>query len=490
MKILFLVDNTGRPRHFEGVIRSLAERGHAVTIAATRESRLVATPDGLDHPRISVGEAPSARGDEWRDLVEPIRVARDYARYFDPRFAGAGRLRRRAEVKAGNLAGGFKRFCESRPWVRRQWRLVGRALGLVEDLVPSDGAFEAFLRAEQPDLVLVTPLIQYGSYQTDYVKAAHALGLPIALLVFSWDNLTNKGLIRVIPDRVLVWNETQHREAVDLHGVPPERVVLTGAPRFDEFFAMRPSTTREEFCAAAGLDPARPFVLYLCSSRFVAGREVEFVRRWIGELRRAADPPLRTCGILIRPYPILIDQWRGFAPPDDVAVWRQPRTVNADPSLYDSLYHAAAVVGLNTSAMIEAGIVGKPVYTVLADEVEGQEGTLHFEYLLRANGGLVEPARDFDEHRTQLAAALTGADAGREQTRRFLEAFVRPRGLDRPATPIMVAEIERLAELQKRPARTPFWHRPARRALRAWLARHGRAASAASPDLRPSRGPR
>jgi hypothetical protein len=34
----------------------------------------------------------------------------------------------------------------------------------------------------------------------------------------------------------------------------------------------------------------------------------------------------------------------------------------------------------------------------------------------------------------------------------------------------MVAEIERLAELRKRPARTPLWHGPARWALRRWLA--------------------
>ena len=43
----------------------------------------------------------------------------------------------------------------------------------------------------------------------------------------------------------------------------------------------------------------------------------------------------------------------------------------ADPALYDSLYHAAAVVGLNTSAMIEAGILGKSVFTIQTQEFAG-----------------------------------------------------------------------------------------------------------------------
>jgi hypothetical protein len=44
------------------------------------------------------------------------------------------------------------------------------------------------------------PLVTFESYQTDYVKAAHRLGIPVIFIPFSWDNLTNKGLMRVLPD--------------------------------------------------------------------------------------------------------------------------------------------------------------------------------------------------------------------------------------------------------------------------------------------------
>ena len=60
-----------------------------------------------------------------------------------------------------------------------------------------------------------------------------------------------------------------------------------------------------------------------------------------------------------------------------------------------------AVVALNTSAELEAGIAGRPVFTVLANDqaADGQAQTLHFNYLLREHGGFVSYAVDLAQHR-------------------------------------------------------------------------------------------
>jgi hypothetical protein len=100
---------------------------------------------------------------------------------------------------------------------------------------------------------------------------------------------------------------------------------------------------------------------------------------------------------------------------------------------YDSIYHGRALVGVNTSAMIEAGIVGRPVLTILAPEFKGtQEGTLHCYHLIE--GGLLRPSESLEEHLSQLSDVLTGAfDA--DKVRRFIESFVRPCGLERESPP-------------------------------------------------------
>jgi hypothetical protein len=147
--------------------------------------------------------------------------------------------------------------------------------------------------------------------------------------------------------------------------------------------------------------------------------------------------------------------------------------MNADQGLYDSLHHAGAVVGLNTSAMIEAGILDKPVLSLVLEEFAGgQEETLHFHYLRASNGGLLHEARDLTAHTAQLAAALAGTGGG-EQVRRFVERFVRPRGIDKPVTPIMADEIERAARIKKRRRRGSPWQVVTRLGLEAALAVRG-----------------
>ena len=60
----------------------------------------------------------------------------------------------------------------------------------------------------------ITPLVYLGSWQFEVLRAAHAEGLRTAFAVGSWDHLSSKALVRDVPQRVFVWNETQKDEAV------------------------------------------------------------------------------------------------------------------------------------------------------------------------------------------------------------------------------------------------------------------------------------
>src|SRR4029078_7100060 len=94
--------------------------------------------------------------------------------------------------------------------------------------------------------VLVTPLIDLGSRQADWLRGAKRLGIRTGFPVFSWDNLTNKGLVRDEPDLTLVWNDLQAREAEELHGISPARIRITGRP------AAEPALCGARRCPAGG----------------------------------------------------------------------------------------------------------------------------------------------------------------------------------------------------------------------------------------------
>jgi hypothetical protein len=466
MRILFHVTLTTMLRHFESVVLALADRGHSVRIAWPGRRADLPPPEALAaHERISFAICPATRSDRWGGSIHEMRLLRDYLRYLDGRYKDAPKLRTRAARKLVTGLSHEERDhisaycprCNERllddevAYMLRGFGKTGRTnlkklFALMEDTIASDAGIEAFLRAEQPDVLLVTPLINFGSYQADYVKSGMALGIPTGFPVFSWDNLSNKGVMHVIPDRMFVWNELQRTEAVEMHDVPADRVVVAGAPRFDDFFAMTPATSRAQFCGQHGLDPSQPIVTYLCSSEFVAGREMEFVPLWIDEVRKA--PALASCNILVRPHPRERKHWKKFQPGRPRVAVSLPQALNSDQLLFDTLTHSAAVVGLNTSAQLEAGIVGTPVLTILAPEfAEGQQGTLHFQYLLRERGGFVDVAPDFDGHRRQLTAAVEGT-VDRARIRSFIQQFLRPQGLDRAVTPLLADAIEDLARTQ------------------------------------------
>jgi hypothetical protein len=153
----------------------------------------------------------------------------------------------------------------------------------------------------------------------------------------------------------------------------------------------------------------------------------------------------------VRPHPNADQQWQGVElPGPNAVVWPRtgahPVAHQARADFFDTLAHSAAVVGINTTAMIEAAILGKTVLTVLVPEF-AQETTLHFHNLKVENGGFLHVAADLAEHVNQLGSVLAEDKAGAERRRAFVESFVRPGGVDRPAAPIGAVAIEELAEV-------------------------------------------
>jgi hypothetical protein len=469
VKILFFMTHPGFTRNFESTLVLLAERGHQIHLAFDGPPQVgkpsaVETLEARCPTRISHGPAPE-RDDAWSPLANAARATRSYLRYLHPRYRLATRLRERAVVwPLGPILNGI---AASPLGGQRGLGLLDAMLHALEQIVPSSPEIERFVRQQRPDAVLLTPMVDFNTAQTDQLKSARALGIPTGVCVASWDNLTNKGVIQISPDLVTVWNEHQRQEATELHRIPAERVVATGAQIFDEWFVRRPTTTREQFCRRAGLPADRPFVLYTCSSQWIAPYEVPFVRRWL-QAARAGPEPLASAGLLIRPHPQNAEQWQDvdFGADGAATIWPRDPSARVDDQskadFFDSLHHSAAVVGINTSALIEAGIVGRPVFTVLDDEYRSsQDGTLHFRYLVEVSGGLLRVAQSLPEHVEQLGAALVdGGDD--ERAHAFVTSFVRPHGIDRPATPILANAIERLQAAPSPLLQTPRWVRAAR----------------------------
>lgn len=463
MKIVFLIRHALYLRNFESVVRELAGRGHEIMLVFSPMPRQVDSTllTALTNEFPNVTEQPLApRTGWWWPVIDGVRVFRDYLRYLEPEYKDAPALIDRGGRR---IPGVVRWVIDHVPGMKSvpMRKFLNGTLRAWERVIPPDQGVITALRKWAPDLVMVTPMIDFTYGQTDYVKAARFLGIPTILGVASWDNLTNKGVVQICPDRVLVWNAIQEDEAIALHGIPRERIRKTGAQLYDHWFEMTPTLDRAAFCArVGGLDPTKPIILYLCSSAFICQNEVDFVKAWLTELRQSDDPLLSEANVIVRPHPQHERQWRqvnleGFGraviwPPEGGA----PLDEDRKRSYFDSLYHAGVTVGVNTSGFIEAGIVGRRTLTLATHHFRAsQEGTLHFHYL--TDGGLLEVANSFEEHLVQISRALNNPDGTQQQVQDFIAHFVRPAGLDRPATDIVVEAIENAQTIKAQPWTVP-----------------------------------
>lgn len=455
MKILFAALHNGYYRNVDSVVEELARRGHEIYLGAERDDSSFGGQPIVDrltaaYPNVTCGRT-GVRDSDSLFLPAKIRFAIDYLRYLEPVYSSSSTLHVRARERTPT---GMLRLSQSPllAWSPTR-RLVSQALHAADRAAPASPDVERFLDEQRPGLLVITPLVGLvASSQIDLLRSARRRGIATAVMVWSWDHLSSKAIIRDVPDALFVWNEVQKREATQMHRVPEARVVVTGAQCYDRWFGRVPVRSRAEFVRHAGLLDERPYVLW-AGSALLPGTPPEpgIFMRWAWQLRRSNDPAVRDLRILLRPHPSRMGDWSDGA-------WRAvgnivlfggpPVDDRGREDYFDSLYYSSAVVGITTSAFLEAAIVGRPVMSFYApDLVPEHEASLHFQYLADAERGLLTMAGDLEEHEQQLAEVLAGPPARvLRRQRNFVRDFIRPLGMDVPATSVVADGLERVAQ--------------------------------------------
>lgn len=427
-ELLFVMRSPAYIRNFETVLVALAVSGHRTTVLfeqgkAGGDVGGTAVIERLcaEHSALSFDSAPRPHRSPLGALRLGLRVLGDYLRYFERPYRDPKELRARVLAP---LPGALERVLAAAlrpaPGLRHA---VARAATYLEGRLGHDRAFAAEIDRRSPRLLLLTPLVQLRSRQPDWVRAARARAVPTMLCVHSWDNLTNKGLMHAQPDRVAVWNEVQRREAVELHGADHDSILVCGAWSYEHWLTRRPTRTREQLCRQLGLNNAAPVLLYVGSSPFITRNERRVVADWLGAIRSASDSRLSKASVVIRPHPLNASQWEGWEPPAGATIFpaggSEPVDEQSRRDYFDSLSAADVVVGINTSALVEAAIIGRPT-VALPDSMSAQRELPHFGLI---GGSAVIVSVSAEEHLDQLATALRDPQFGAADRRRFADVF-------------------------------------------------------------------
>ena len=308
--------------------------------------------------------------------------------------------------------------------------------------VRDDEIYQLFARYK-PDLVVALSLTEDLDVAVE--RTARQWKVPIIGMTRSWDNFTTKGVLRVLPDVLLLQNVFLKQMALIHQGLKEghPRMRVIGTPHYDWNQRSEIRVAREDFFSSQGLDPNRRYILYgaLGNLLFPAEGGIAAVFSRLIDDGDITEP----AQLLFRAHPAhtspltMIQSFRhvrvdaGGKPLAGAQGIRQDLSLTAH--LINSVAHADVVVTTGTTFAIDACVLDRPVVCVAFDPTDEPvrywrsiqrvyDCSDHFEALV-ATGG-VRVARNERELAEHINAYLAKPQLDAEGRRRIVCSFAGP----------------------------------------------------------------
>ncbi len=301
--------------------------------------------------------------------------------------------------------------------------------------LPPCPRFRDLLKQHRPVLV-VTPTPGFTDLDAEAILLARRDGIPTVAMDFSWDNLTSncKHLRRTV--YLIAWTEAMKRQAVALHGYPPERVSVSGIMRFDHYFReTQGEKSREEFLRQKGLDPRRKTILITTVTRGNYKDEPEIIRQLLAEREKGMFGEFVNFFIRLHPKEDNIEDYREFKNLPQVRVERagteQPKVsgqrieLNETDlvNLKDTLRYADAVVNYASTITLEACVFDKPVVNIgFPPYYMNAYSFTHYKPVVEL--GAVRIAKSFNELVREVKTYLLDPSRDRENRAAAVREFI------------------------------------------------------------------
>ncbi|WP_160321299.1 hypothetical protein [Prosthecomicrobium hirschii] len=249
-------------------------------------------------------------------------------------------------------------------------------------------------------------------------------------------------------DHVLAWGQMQRRIFLE-RGYRPDRLLVTGSPKFDIFHRYQPTLDRDAYASIFALDPSLPIVLFagqpldsqVDSQDYALDRQSQAIEDLLDVARELGvqviirQPPAKRT-IIDQKTRLKIETSVDFAIDGPVKFLVSPE---------EALYHAAAVLSVNSTMLFEAVLMGRPSISM---------PYFKFEQIWQKLD--IARAPDKDTLLRLLAEALAkGKPMVSEQGMGWARRELAAGAFDGAAAARVCAEMTRIAALPRREAMRP-----------------------------------
>lgn len=221
----------------------------------------------------------------------------------------------------------------------------------------------------KPDILFATDIFHNADIY--FLAEAKKLGVMSVGMVRSWDNITNKGLFRVKPDKLIVHNNIVREEAVKHESINSGDIFVSGLPQFD-IYSEDIVVSRDIFFKRIGLNPNKKTILVAPHGKRFHTTDWELLEI----LKKKLNSEFQC---IVRFPPNDTVEFNGFVPDERFFIERpgqefginkfNEREVKVSDSvtLANDLFHSDVVVNYGSTISIDAVAFDKPVVIVAFD---------------------------------------------------------------------------------------------------------------------------
>lgn len=181
-----------------------------------------------------------------------------------------------------------------------RWRHIWRPQVLrAERLALRNTEVAGLLRRLDPRVVVSTYPVSW--LEATFLREAQVQGRLTAGQLLSWDNLTCKGHLSVVPERFIAWGPIMRQELEQIYGIAPEAIDECGVAHFDAHRDPEAAARSRQSRERLGLNPDAPYLFFGMSAAIFAPKEIEVVEHLARQV--AAHRFGRDMQLVIRPHP-------------------------------------------------------------------------------------------------------------------------------------------------------------------------------------------
>ncbi len=332
-------------------------------------------------------------------------------------------IKRANDLKSDGKYGKYVfEFIINRFFARRFFRRIVR---WIDQYIVVDHRSSHIFDVTAPDLLFTAHV--FGDMEASLIKEAKVRNIPVVGMINSWDKITSRGMVRVLPDKLFVHNEIIQNEAENYLDMKKQNIYIVGIPHHDIFFRKK-ITPREVFFESIGLSSDEKILLFCPMGKAFSDVDEELINA-IVQMKIDGSIPA-DLHVIVRCPPNDSINLSGILH-KDMIILDQPgvrfsalRGIDWDMSqsdlqrLADTLFYTSVLICPPSSISIDAAIFDRPIINIRFSKHDTSEKYINSYY-------------EMDHYRNVVSTGGVKLVENKEQLCRWINNYYYNPGIDR-----------------------------------------------------------